>query len=149
MEKIKRTLVIDAPPAKVFGYLLDPRNLLEIWPSMVDVSNIKTRPDGTPESNDWTYKMAGMKFHGHTEYTEVERDRVIVWNGKGGINSTIRWSFEPQGSGTKVTDEVEYELPANLLSRLAAPFLRRLNEHEADACVENLKARMEMPQTVA
>jgi hypothetical protein len=40
-------------------------------------------------------------------------------------------------------------LPANLLTRLAAPFVRRINEHEADACVQNLKVRMETPEVVA
>jgi uncharacterized protein YndB with AHSA1/START domain len=79
MERIKRTVFIEAPPAKVFGYLMDPKNLPEIWPSMVEVSNVKTKPDGTTEGNDFTYKMAGVKFQGHTEFTDVERDRRIVW----------------------------------------------------------------------
>jgi uncharacterized protein YndB with AHSA1/START domain len=143
MEKIKRTAFIEAPPAKIFSYLMNVKNLPEIWPSMVEVSNVKTKPDGTTESNDFTYKMAGVKFHGHTEYADVERDRRIVWKSEGGIKSTIRWTFAPHGSGTDVIDEVEYEMPETLLSRLAAPFVRRINEHEADACVENLKARME------
>jgi hypothetical protein len=72
-----------------------------------------------------------------------------VWRSEGGIKSTIRWTFAPHGPGTDVVDEVEYELPANLLTRLAAPFVRRLNEHEADACVQNLKVRMETPEVVA
>ncbi|HET8724824.1 MAG TPA: SRPBCC family protein [Anaeromyxobacteraceae bacterium] len=146
MERIKRTVFIEAPPAKVFSYLMDPRNLPEIWPSMVEVSNVKTSPDGATESNDFTYKMAGMKLEGHTRFVDVERDRRIVWKSEGGIKSTIRWTFTPHGFGTDIVDEVEYELPANLLTRLAAPFVRRINEHEADACVQNLKVRMETPE---
>jgi uncharacterized protein YndB with AHSA1/START domain len=148
MERIKRTIFIEAPPAKVFGYLMDPKNLPEVWPSMVEVTNIKTKPDGTTESNDFTYKMAGVKFHGHTEFTDIERDRHIVWKSGGGIQSTIRWTLAPHGNGTDVLDEVEYELPANVLARLAAPFVRRVNEHEADACVQNLKVRLETPAPV-
>ena len=146
MERIKKTVFIDAPPAKVFGYLMDPRNLPEIWPSMVEVTNVKTRRDGTTESNDFTYKMAGMKLQGHTEFLDVERNRHITWKSEGGIKSTIRWTFAPHGAGTDLVDEVEYELPANLLTRLAAPFVRRVNEHEADICVQNLKLRMETPE---
>jgi uncharacterized protein YndB with AHSA1/START domain len=148
MERIKRTAFIEAPPAKVFGYLMDPRNLPEIWPSMVEVSNVKTRPDGTTSSNDFTYKMAGVRLQGHTQFTDVERDRRIVWKSEGGIKSTIRWTFAPHGDGTDLIDEVEYELPANLLTRLAAPFVRRVNEHEADTCLKNLKVRMETPELV-
>jgi uncharacterized protein YndB with AHSA1/START domain len=149
MERIKRTVFIEAPPAKVFGYLMDPKNLPEIWPSMVEVSNVKTKPDGTTESNDFTYKMAGVKFHGHSEFTDIKRDNRIVWKTEGGIKSTFRWTLTPHGNGTEVLDEVEYELPANVLARLAAPFVRRANEHEADTCVNNLKVRMETPEVVA
>src|SRR5512137_628868 len=143
MERIKRTVFIEAPPTKVFGYLMDPKNLPEIWPSMVEVSNVKTKPDGMTESNDFTYKMAGVKLQGHTEFTDVKRDRHIVWRSEGGIKSTIRWTFAPHGQGTDVVDEVEYELPANVLARIAAPFVRRMNEHEAETCVQNLKVRLE------
>jgi uncharacterized protein YndB with AHSA1/START domain len=149
MERIKRTVFIEAPPAKVFGYLMDPRNLPEIWPSMVEISNVEKNADGATESNDFTYKMAGMKLQGHTRFTDVQRDRRIVWRSEGGIKSTIRWTFAPHGEGTDVVDEVEYELPANILARLAAPFVRRINQHEADACVQNLKARMETPEVPA
>jgi uncharacterized protein YndB with AHSA1/START domain len=143
MEKIKRTVFIEAPPAKVFAYLMDPMHFPEFWPSMIEATNVKTKPDGTTQSNDWTYKMAGVKFHGHTEFAEVQRDRLILLKGEGGIRNTIRWSMEPHDNGTAFSNEVEYELPANLLARLAAPFLRRLNEREADACMHNLKERME------
>jgi len=149
MEKIRRTVHVEAPPSKVYGYLLDPRNLPEIWPSMVEITDLKTTPEGTPLGNDFTYKMAGVKFHGHTEIGDLERDRRIVWRSEGGIKSTIRWTFAPHGNGTDIIDEVEYELPENLLTRLAAPFVRRINEHEADACVQNLKVRMETPEVVA
>ena len=149
MERIKRTVFIEAPPAKVFGYLMDPRHFPEFWPSVVEVSNVKTKPDGTTESNDFIYKMAGVKLHGYTEFTDVEPDRRIVWKSEGGIKSTIRWTFAPHGLGTDLIDEVEYELPANLLTRLAAPFVRRINEQEADSCVQNLKVRMETPEVVA
>jgi uncharacterized membrane protein len=143
MERIKRTAFIEAPPAKIYGYLMNARNVPEIWPRMVAVSNIRSRPDGTSESNDFTYSLAGVEVHGHTEFTDVERDRRIVWKSEGGIKSTTRWTFVPHGNGTAIIDEVEYEMPSSLLTRLAAPLVRRFNEREVVACVENLKTRME------
>jgi len=147
MEKIKRSVFIEAPPAKVFGYLKDPTHYPEFWPSMVEISNVKTKPDGTPQSDDFTYKMAGVKFQGHAEFVEVQRDRLILLKSEGGIRSTIRWSMEPRDKGTDFTSETDYELPANLLTRLAAPFLRRLNERESDMVNANLKERMEMAES--
>jgi uncharacterized protein YndB with AHSA1/START domain len=149
MERIERHAFIEAPPAKVFGYLMDPTHFPEFWPSMVEVANVKTRPDGTTQSNDWTYKMGGVKFHGHTEFVEVQPDRLIVLKGEGGIKNTIRWSFAPSGNGTEFVDEVEYELPANLLTWLAAPLIRKLNEREADTVIHNLKDRMETAEPAA
>jgi uncharacterized membrane protein len=143
MERITRTAFIDAPPAKIFGYLMNARNVPEVWPRMVAVSNIKSRPDGTSESNDFTYRMAGVEVHGHTEFGDVARDRRIVWKSVGGIMSTTRWTLAPQGNGTAIIDEVEYQMPSNLLLRLGAHLLRQFNEREVVVCMENLKTRME------
>ncbi len=143
MERIERRIFIAAVPAKVFSYLLDPTHLPEVWPSVVEMSNVQTKPDGSPQSDDWTYKMAGVKFHGHTEYIEVQWDRLIVFRSTGGIPATFRWTFTPHEGGTTYIAEVEYEIPGALLGRLAAPFLRRLNEREADTMMQNTKERME------
>jgi uncharacterized protein YndB with AHSA1/START domain len=143
MERITRQAHIDVPPAKVFGWLTQPLHMLEIWPSMVEQTNVQTRPDGT-NSFDWTYKMAGVKFHGHCDTDEVEPDRLIVSRNRSGIPGTFRWSFQPRDGGTDVDLEVEYEMPGLLLGRLAAPFIRKLNEREAETLVGNLKERMEM-----
>jgi uncharacterized membrane protein len=87
--------------------------------------------------------MAGLKLDGHAETVEVQRDRLRLVRNTGGIPSTFRWSFEPRAEGTDLGLEIEYQMPGQLLTRLAAPFLRRLNEREADALVHNLKERME------
>lgn len=145
MEKITKSAFIEVPPARVFDYLTDATHLPEIWPSMVEVSRVQTRPSGEQEF-DWTYKMAGVKFHGHTQTLQVERDRLRVMKNASGIPSTFRWAFEPKDRGTELKLEVEYEIPENLLARLAVPFLRRLNEREADTLVHNLKERMELGQ---
>jgi uncharacterized protein YndB with AHSA1/START domain len=143
MEKIRRTAFIEATPSRIFEYLDDPNHLLEIWPSMVEVAKVEVRPDGG-QSFDWTYKMGGVKFHGHSHTPEVVRDRLRLFRNEGGIPSTFRWGFEPLANGTQFTLDVEYEIPGSLLGRIAAPFLRRLNEREADVLVANLKERMEL-----
>ena len=143
MEKITKGAFINAPPDKLFSWLADPTHLPEIWPSLVEVSNVETKPDGA-HSYDWTYKMAGVKFRGHAETVEVQRDRLRVWRNEAGIRSTFRHTFEARDGGTDFSAEVSYEIPGALLGRLAAPFVRRLNEREADAFVQNLKERMEV-----
>ncbi len=81
------------------------------------------------------------------ETVEVQRDMLRLVRNASGIPSTFRWTFEPRDNGTDFALEVEYEMPGKLLGRLAAPFLRRLNERDADTLVHNLKERMEAAQT--
>ncbi|MBI2394717.1 MAG: SRPBCC family protein [Deltaproteobacteria bacterium] len=140
--KIRKSIRIDAPIDRVFEYLTHPQNLLEIWPSMVEVSNVTQKADGT-HSYDWVYKMAHMKFHGHSETIELEKNARVVVRNDTGIPSTFIWTYAGENGGTKLTVEVEYALPIALLDKLAEPFISRLNDREAETLLENLKLRME------
>ncbi len=142
MEKIRKSIPIHAPVADVFDHLSDPVHLLEIWPSMIEVNNQVIQPDGGHRF-DWTYKMAGVRFHGHCDTVEVEPNRLRVDHNESGIPSTFRWQYAGADDTTEVRLEIEYEPPFAVLGRLAAPFLRRLNEREAETLLENLKERME------
>ena len=142
MEKIRRSIFIHAPPSEVFEYLSDPTHLPQVWPSLVEVSNVHMKPDGANDY-DWTYKMAGMNFHGHSETVKVKRNSLRVCRNEKGIPSTFRWMFKPLDNGTEWSAEVEYEIPDKLLAGLTAPFVRRLNEREAQWVMENTKELLE------
>lgn len=141
MEKITRSVVVAAPASAAFEFLADPANLPGIWPAMVETARCEVRPDGGHRF-DWAYRMAGMVFHGRAETVEVARDRLRVDRTEGGIPSTFRWTFEPRPATTEVSLEVQYELPA-VFGWLAAPLLRRLNAHDAETLLSNLKVRLE------
>jgi uncharacterized protein YndB with AHSA1/START domain len=141
MEAIRRSIAVHAPAARVFDHLSDPERLLEIWPSMVEVSSPRVE-EGGAHRFDWTYRMAGVPFHGHCDTIAVEPGRSRVDRNTAGIPSTFRWGFAPRGDDTEVTLEVEYAVPA-LLGLVAGPILRRLNEREAETLLENLKLRLE------
>lgn len=141
MEKVKRSVVVDVPAARVYDYLTDPRSLLEIWPSMVEVSHVVVGGEGE-QSFDWTYRMAGVPFRGHADTVEVQRNRLRVVKNESGIPSTFRWTFEPGDAGTTVDLEVDYEVPLQPFGRLAAPFLRWLNAREAETMLSNLRAKL-------
>ncbi len=148
MAKIRKTVSIKAPLNLVFDFMTHPENLPEIWPSMVEVSNIKRSADGA-HSFDWTYKMAGIHFKGHSDSTEVKtNERVVVKNEKG-IPSTFIWTYAGEDGGLRLTLEVDYTMPSRLLEKLTEPFLTRLNEREAETVLENLKLRMELGQKAA
>jgi uncharacterized membrane protein len=143
MAKVIKSVSIDAPVEKGFEYASVPANLPEFWPSLVEVKDVQPLPSGGHKYG-WVYKMAGMRFDGSTEDKEFIANQRVVAHTKGGIESTIVWSYEGEGGGTKVTLEAEYTVPVPLLGRLAEPFIVRQNQHEAELLLANLKARMEV-----
>ncbi len=142
MTKVEKTIRINAPVEKIFNYISDPTNLPEFWPSLVETSNVKTLPNGG-HSNRWVYKMAGMRFEGTSEDVECVQNQRLVSKTKGGVESTQTWAFHPETGGTKVTFTVEYTVPIPVLGKLTEAVIVRMNDHEGDIVVANLKARME------
>lgn len=142
MAKMERSAVIRAPAEKIFGYVANPSNLPEFWPSMVEVKDIQLLPNGG-HSFRWVYKMAGMRFEGTLEDTEYVPNQRIVGKSTGGVEGAVTWTFLPEAGSTRVTFHGEYTVPIPLLGRIAEAVVVKINEHEADALLNNLKVRME------
>ncbi|UCF28143.1 MAG: SRPBCC family protein [Chloroflexota bacterium] len=140
MATIESTITISAPVEKVFEYT-KPENLPEIWPSLVEVKNIKELANGG-YSWDWMYKMAGMNFNGSSEHVEYVENEYTVAKSTG-IESTITWKYESVSGGTKMTSLTEYKIPVPLLGKVAEAFIVKMNENESETILANLKARLE------
>lgn len=148
MKKIEKSVLIDAPVDQVFAFVTDPNNLPSIWPSMVEVKNVKTDAAGA-HSFDFTYKMAGLHFQGHADTLEAEKNRHVVTKSVGGIPSTFDWLYTSKDGKTELKVRTEYELPKNVLAKLAEPIVHHLNEREAETMLHNLKAVMEAAKAQA
>jgi len=143
MKRIQRTITIKAPAQRVFEFLAQPTNLLSIWPSMIEVSNIQALPTGGSEY-DWVYKMAGVHLKGHTKTTEYKDGKLLVTKSEGGVVSTFNWKFEGLNGGeTRFTSEIEYTIPVPVIGKVAEALVAKLNEREADTFHANLKDVME------
>ncbi len=142
MAKVEKTITINAPVEKVFNYIDQPTNLPEIWPSLMEIKDVQTLPNGG-HTDRWVYKMAGMRFEGTTEGIEHVTNQRIVSKTKGGVKSTQTWVFQPEAGGTKVTFEVEYNIPIPVLGKLAEAIIVKMNDREGDSILANLKTRME------
>lgn len=144
MPKRETTITINAPVEKIFSYLQDePTNLLEIWPSMVEVKDKKRLPNGGT-SFRWVYKMVGMRFEGTSEDIEYISNQRVVTKTKGGIEATYTWTFQPEDGGTKMTVEVKWSVPVPVLGKLAEALIIRQQEREFDLVLANLKDKMEV-----
>jgi carbon monoxide dehydrogenase subunit G len=142
MAKVKKTLFIQAPVREVFEFMDTPEKLVEIWPSLVEVSNVQSQPGGGNNFH-WKYKMAGMFFEGDTTVQEFVRDQRTVTSNSGGIPSTFVWTYQPEDNGTRLNMEVEYTVPVKVLGKLAEPVIVKMNEREVETLLGNLKTQLE------
>ena len=77
MAKLSKSISIQAPVEQVFAYLTDPHNQVEIWPSIVEVSDVVRLPDGG-YTHGWVYKMAGVHLTGSTRTLEFVPNQRFV-----------------------------------------------------------------------
>jgi uncharacterized membrane protein len=146
---IVRDIRVDTPVERVFDFLLDPNNLPEIWPNIIEVKNVKKSKDSEGFNFNWTYKMSGLPFEGKCETIEYTRyERLVVKSNKA-LDSTITWRFQPSGRETHVTLRFEYQIPSSLLKRMKEEIVIQENEHEVDALLQNLKSRLELQPVYA
>jgi len=149
MKMITRELRIDAPVDRVFDFLADPHHLLEIWPNIVEVNNVKKSKDNNGFNFSWGYKMAGTQFEGKCETIEyVPYERFAIKTNKG-LDSTVLWRFQPSGQQTQITFRFEYQIPSTLLKTIKEQIVVQENEHEVDAMLQNVKTRLELEPAYA
>ena len=142
MAKLEKSITINAPVEKVFGFIGKATNLPEIWPSLVELTDIKQLPNGG-HSDRFVYKMAGIRLEGTGEDIEYVPNERIVTKTTGGAESIQTWLFQPEANGTKVTFKTEYTVPVPVLGKLAEAIIVKMNDHEGELILANLKARME------
>jgi uncharacterized membrane protein len=142
MASLTKSIVVHAPVEKVFEFLADPMHLPEFWPSLIEVKDVRVLPDGR-RANGWVYKMVGIRLEGTSEEVEHIANERIVSKTKGGVDSTQTWMVQPEGDDTKVTFTVDYTVPVPVLGKLAEAAIVKLNDHEGDVTMANLRTLLE------
>lgn len=142
MLKLHKQVVVKAPLDKVFGYIEQPENLPQIWPSLYEVSKVEKIPTGGHRFA-WLYNMVGTPIKGTTETIKFEDRKIIFDKATGEVDGTFKWTFAGQNGTTEVTFDVEYE-EKGFLPTQDLKFFERRNEVEAEAILTNLKARLEV-----
>ncbi len=146
MVRIQKSVLVHAPIEKVFDYLNDPHKLTEYWPGMVEVKDIQSLSNGGT-CFKYVYKMAGFRFEGKSEDTEIIPLKRMVSVTTGGVEGKVTWELEKAADGIKVLLDSEYTVPLPVVGRVAEAVIVKLNEHEAELILMNLKIIMETKRT--
>jgi len=143
MHKIQRTIDISASAQRVYDFVIQPKNLPGVLPSLIEVSNVVAGTGGGSDY-DWIYKMVGVHLKGHTTIEQAQPGKLLRHRGDGAIQSTWRWTFQGHdGAGMKLTCEVEYTIPVPVLGKLAEALVVKLNIREMETMLANVKDMVE------
>jgi len=140
MSRVAKSAVINSNADQIMNYIADVKNHPAFIGPLKSIANINGDPKKAGTSWDWTFVMAGVEFSGRAETVSFENGKKFVYKTTTGAQSTFTYSAEPQAGGVKVTVDVTYEVPQNLLAKMQAGVVEKLNDAEGSRAVENLKA---------
>jgi carbon monoxide dehydrogenase subunit G len=139
--RLERTIVIERPPAEVFAFVADPRNLPVWQPSVLEVRV----PDGPVRLGSvFAEKRHLGPFHATAtvEVTGLEPKRSFNLRATGGpIPVDIDHTFEDVGGSTRLTIAAEGRPRGPM--RFAAATIARTVEHAVEGDLARLKLLLE------
>jgi carbon monoxide dehydrogenase subunit G len=145
MLTVRKRIEISASVETTFAFMDAPAQQAEVTPSLAQSTLIERLPNGGSRAQ-YTYRLLGLSFSGEVWATDYVPHQRIVWSMQGDLAGTIRWYFEPTDSGTRFTYAATYQIPGpGVVRPLVRPLVRRYNEREVRALLQNLKARIESP----
>lgn len=134
---------IDAPVSTVFDFFVDPRKLADLLPP-AEILELKRTMEGTGTFTRYRTKIAGVPFESFSVYTDVVANQYISETSSSSMVGTWDYTFEPEGTGTKLTMEHHsralWDLPP--LRTLGDLVAARMNE----SFMRRAKARIERPR---
>ena len=144
MAKATSSITINKPIKEVFEYMASPRNGPAFIPNLNENTNIFPEKDGVGQKFDWRFNMAGVDLSGKAEVTEYTPPTKVVISSKGDADSTWTYTLEEADGGTKVTVEIDYELAATALQRIANKMvINKIAKRTAEQMLGNLKVILE------
>jgi coenzyme Q-binding protein COQ10 len=141
MSRVTKVVSIKADPKKVLNYIADVKNHPAFISALKSVDNLHGDSKNIGEGWDFTFSMGGVEIKGKAETADYIEGKHYSFKTINGIVSTFSYSVEPENGGTRLTMDVEYEIPQNVVAKmLDKTVIERLNDQEGDRAIENLKA---------
>ena len=143
MSKVAQSVDVKCSPESLMEYIVDVTNHPAFIGPLKSVSNVRgdVRKAGT--SWDWVYNIAGVELAGKAETVRFIPAKEFVYKTTTGAKSTFTYRADAAGSKTKLSLNVEYEVPTSALGKMKASMFEKLNEAESKRVVENLRALLE------
>jgi uncharacterized membrane protein len=145
MASVSKSVVVNAAPETVYTFVADhPERATSFIPGLNRIENVSTPTAGPGQTWDYEFNWFGLVISGSSRCTKLERPQLYEFETVTGNRSTWQYRFAPDGTGTRVTLSVDYDVPANQLARFATEgTLHSQNEQRAAETLANLKGLVE------
>jgi uncharacterized membrane protein len=144
MSKVAQSLEVNTSPESVMDYIIDITNHPAFIGPLKSVANIKGDVKKPGTTWDWVYSLAGVELAGKAETVRFVPGKEFVYKTTTGAKSTFTYRADSAGGKkTKLSLNVDYEVPTNALGKMKASVFEKLNDAEGKRVVENLKALLE------
>jgi len=142
--KAVQSATISAAPKKVYEFISEPSRATSFIPGLSRIHDVK--PATTQPGQTWSYEFDwfGFVVSGNSKCIRSEGPGVYEFQTITGNPSTWTYQIEPDGSNTRLTLAVQYEVPDNVMARFASqPVFEKMNQDRAVEVVANIKAMLE------
>lgn len=150
MASFVREVSVSCPPDRVFGVLCDLDRLPEFSHMTVAIRKGPGRAIATGDRFEQVVKVLGVEFDSEWEVTSVVPGSLIRVEGRSHSNgkASMTQRITPDGDGSTVTFEVDYDPPFGILGDLADKLiLERRSEEDAEKILAALKVLCEAVPT--
>ena len=146
MGRIHHEYHIDAPPEVAWALGADPNRMPEWNTTTVSVKDVSGPLDRQGATYTAVSKIAGRPLEVQWQVEQVDPGRMaqVTASSPRGGSARVIVRYEPDGSGTKVSTDLDYELPMGFLGDVADKlFAERSMTRDVQHSGENFKALVE------
>jgi len=143
MSRVAQSVEVKCTPDSLMEYIVDVTNHPAFIGPLKSVTNVKGDVKKPGTSWDWVFNIAGVELSGKAETVRYVPAKEFVYKTTTGAKSTFTYRADSAGAKTKLSLNVEYEVPTNALGKMKASMFEKLNEAESKRVVENLRALLE------
>jgi carbon monoxide dehydrogenase subunit G len=145
MPSVTETVTIAAPVDRVYSFLADnPEGAVTFIPGLNRIENVSPADAGVGQTWQYEFNWFGVVFAGNSRCTKLDRPRTYEFRTETGNRSTWTYTFPPNGSATKLTLVVDYDLPESMIARFATQgTIEKMNQERAAEALQNLKGLLE------
>ena len=142
-EHIQAAVAVSLEPQQVIRFVSDIRNRSKYLQSLKSVSTIHGSPGVATKSWNWKWEMMGHEFEGTGKTVAYEPGRLYAFVTEGGIVSRFTYQAEPENEGTRLSIDVDFDVPTEFADRDDLDGLLTITSVRAQDSALNLKQVME------